>query len=92
MIVTLSQLEPITVCDFLADTMDPDRVYELVDGEWMLMPAESDRNQRIGLYETAIFQGNTPLNSSLLQDLEKSLTAGAILTLDQSMGTKPCSD
>jgi len=26
--------------------MDPDRVYELVDGEWMLIPAESDRDYR----------------------------------------------
>ncbi len=46
-----------TLADFLAYDDGSDQRYELENGELILMPAESDRNQRIASFLFALFLG-----------------------------------
>jgi Uma2 family endonuclease len=54
MTVTTSRM---TLADFLAYDDGTDQRYELENGELILMPAESDRNQRIASFLFALFLG-----------------------------------
>jgi Uma2 family endonuclease len=54
MTVTTSRM---TLADFLAYDDGSDQRYELENGELILMPAESDRNQRIASFLFALFLG-----------------------------------